>query len=157
MLKMEETLIVNDSAQLQKLYSSYADLLFGYISEVVNDRSVAEKCLLKVFCNLSYELESKKNEEINNWAQIFRYAKHKLASFSDVPKDPPPDKSETTPYKELHPHLIYLNDEQRKVFCDAYYYGKTIEAISIELNQPEASIRKSLRQAFTIIKTGSGN
>lgn len=83
---MEETLIVNNSAQLQKLYNSYAYLLFGCISEVAND----------------------------------------------VSKEPYP-------------------------FHSSYYYGKTIEEISIELNQPEASIRKSLRQAFAIIKTGSGN
>ncbi|MNJ98929.1 hypothetical protein D3C87_166990 [compost metagenome] len=51
--------------------------------------------------------------------------------------------------------LIVNNSAQ--IFCDSYYYGKTIEEISIELNQPEASIRKSLRQAFAIIKTGSGN
>lgn len=154
---MEETLRVNNSTQLQRLYNSYADLLFGYIYEVVNDRTIAEKYLLSVFCNLSQELESKKNEEISNWAQIFRYTKQKLATFNVVPNDPPPDKSETIKHQKLHPCLIYLNDEQRQIFCDSYYYGKTIEAISIELNQPEASIRKSLRQAFAIIKTGSGN
>lgn len=154
---MEETLRVNNSTQLQRLYNSYADLLFGYIYEVVNDRTIAEKYLLTVFCNLSNELESKQNEEISNWAQIFRYTKQKLATFNAVPKNPPPDKSETIKHRELHPCLIYLNDEQRQIFCDSYYYGKTIEAISIELNQPEASIRKSLRQAFAIIKTGSGN
>ncbi|WEK20866.1 MAG: sigma-70 family RNA polymerase sigma factor [Candidatus Pedobacter colombiensis] len=154
---MEESLIANNSAQLQKLYNSYADMLFGYIFEVVNDRIVAETCLLNIFCQLSKELESKRTEEISTWAQVFRFAKDKLPTFNDGLKDPPPHKSEPIKYKELHPCLSGLNDEQRKIFCDSYYYGKTIAAISIELNQPEVSIRKSLREAFAIIKTGSGN
>jgi len=157
MLKIEEMLTANNSRQLQELYNNYGGMLFGYIFEVVKDRQLAETYLLKVFANISKRIELQNHEEINSWAQVFRYTKHQLGSFSNPTEDGPANQSETIKYKELHPCLTRLNDEERKIFCDSYYYGKTIDAISTELNQSEALIRKTLRQAFITIRTDSGN
>lgn len=157
MLKIEEMLTANNSRQLQDLYNNYGDMLYGYIFEVVKDRKLAETYLLKVFANISRQTESQNQEEINSWAQVFRYTKDQLQHFNNPAEDKLSHQSETVSYKELHPSLTVLNDEERKIFCDSYYYGKTIDAISIELNQSEALIRKTLRQAFITIRSGSGN
>lgn len=154
---MEVILNHQNSRQVQELYRNYGGMLYGYIFEVVNDNKLAELYLLRVFKSLSKEIEGKTSKEINNWAQVFKYTKYQLSIFNQTANSTTAPISETIKSKELHPTLSHLDDEQRKIFCDSYYYGKTIEEISIELNQPEALIRKTLRQAFILIRTGSGN
>nr|WP_121273214.1 sigma-70 family RNA polymerase sigma factor [Pedobacter schmidteae] len=154
MLKIEETLTANNSAQLRELYNNYGAMLLGYIMEVIKDKKIAEAYFLKIFTHISKEIESSEVSGIYGWPQIFRYTRHRLATYANPLASHP---SGTIKYKEQHPALHQLTDEQRKIFCDAYYYGKTTDAISIELNQPEALIRKTLREAFIIIRTGSGN
>jgi DNA-directed RNA polymerase specialized sigma24 family protein len=157
MLKIEEMLTANNSRQLQELYNNYGGMLFGYIFEIVKDKKLAETYLLKVFASISKEEELSDHEEISSWAQVFRYAKHQLSSFRSRAENQPAKQADTLSYEELHPCLSRLNDEERKIFCDSYYYGKTIDTISTELNQPGALIRKTLRQAFITIRTSSGN
>lgn len=157
MLKIEETLTANNSAQLRELYDNYGGMLLGYISEIVKDKKMAETYFLKIFSHISQEIDSSEVAEVYSWPQILRYTRSKLATFADPLKNVVTHPSETIKYSEQHPALNQLTDEQRKIFCDTYYYGKTTGAISIELNQPEALIRKTLREAFNIIRTGSGN
>ncbi|WP_371416343.1 sigma factor-like helix-turn-helix DNA-binding protein [Pedobacter sp. L105] len=50
-----------------------------------------------------------------------------------------------------------LTDDQKKVFYDVYYRGRTIAVISAELNETEDLIRKTLKEAFTIMKKNGEN
>lgn len=153
---MDTMLTANNSRQLQELYHNYGGMLFGYIYEVVDDKKKAEKYLLEVFMSLSEDIESQ-NLMVNTWAELFRYTKHQLSRLHHTTNHTTLSPSETTRHKELHPSLNQLDGKQRKIFCDSYYHGKTIDAISTALNQPEALIRKTLRAAFIKIRNGSGN
>ena len=146
MLKIEEMLAPNGSMQLRAVYTNYADMLYGYILEVVNDPKIAETYFLEIFTSISTEFGLGNIKEINNWSQLLKYAQPVLSNFAM-----------THSHVSTQSPLNLLNEEQKKIFSDTYYYGKTIDALSIELNQPVDSIKKSLREAFIIIRNGSGN
>lgn len=154
---MDAILTANDSTQLQELYHNYGGMLFGYIFEVVNDNKTAEHYLLKIFTSLSKEIEHQDHQKITSWADVFKYTRNQLCHFNQTATESIGKQPEIIQDKVLHPSLVHLDEEQRKIFCDSYYYGKTIDEISIALNQPEALIRKTLREAFIIIRTGNGN
>ncbi|MDO7742605.1 MAG: hypothetical protein MUP99_02495, partial [Pedobacter sp.] len=50
-----------------------------------------------------------------------------------------------------------LTKEQKHIFSEVYYYGKTIAAISIDLDKTEDSIRKTLKEAFAIMRKSGEN
>jgi hypothetical protein len=144
MLKIEETLTPN--MQLRAVYNNYADMLYGHILEVVKDHKIAETYFLEIFTSISKELCLGNIKEINTWSQLLKYARAALSTFTIA----------TSP-RSAQLSLNLLNEEQRKIFSDTYYYGKTVDVLAIELNQPVDFIKRSLREAFIIIRKGSGN
>lgn len=69
-------------------------------------------------------------------------------------------------YEETHAHpgmtvvgpantyLDRLNEMQRRVFCEVYHHGQTISALSVALNTTEDLTRKTLKEAFLIMRSG---
>ncbi|MNY41896.1 hypothetical protein D3C86_1767410 [compost metagenome] len=50
-----------------------------------------------------------------------------------------------------------LTSEQQHVFRGVYYHGKSIETIAKSENKPEDLIRKTLKEAFDIIRNSCGH
>ncbi len=137
------------------LYDRYGAMLLGYIVEIVKDRTVAEQYLIKIFCDLSKEFDDINWSEGSMWIQLQRFAKSKLAVFigtSDGSGSPGGIEKHTS-----NKHLERLNHEQRIIFCEIYYNRKKVAEIAIELNKTEDSIRKTLKEAFAIMRNDSEN
>lgn len=142
MLKIPESSLADQIIKVQKVYNSYAEMLYGYIFGITGDHEKAEGYLVKLFSDMLEEFGSGNFTEIDNWPKLLQYARHKI----------PVLKHETP-----HPSLAGLNHEQRKVFSDVYYLRKGIDTISKELNKSKDSVRKTLKEVFFLITQKSGN
>lgn len=141
---------------IRGLYDRHAGMLLGYIFEVVKDRKLAEEYLIKVFCDLSIQINDVSRTGITGWPQLQKFAREKLLSLPDGPRY----ISLNTGLKisdAPNSYLSQLTEEQRQVFCDVYYNGKTIAEISGTLNKTEDLTRKTLKEAFAIMRKGSEN
>lgn len=137
------------------LYDRYGAMLLGYIVEIVKDRTVAEQYLIKIFCDLSKEFDDINWSEESMWIQLQRFAKDRLTVFigTSTSSGSPGGIEKQTGNK----HLDRLSHEQRIIFCEIYYNRKKVAEIAIELNKTEDSIRKTLKEAFAIMRNDSEN
>jgi len=138
------------------LYDRYGAMLLGYIVEIVKERTVAEQYLIKIFCDLSKEFDDINWSDGSMWIQLQRFAKDRLAVLIDT------SVNSYSPVAGIEKHtgnkqLEKLNHEQRIVFCEIYYNRKKIAEIAMELNKTEDSIRKTLKEAFAIMRNDSEN
>lgn len=74
MLNVNKTSVSYRTNQLQELFNNYANMLYGYIFAVVENHEEAENYLIKIFSELSEELESVSFDEINSWWYVSQYA-----------------------------------------------------------------------------------
>jgi len=155
MLRTEpRALINNNHTTVRSLYDRHAGMLLGYIFEIVKDRKLAEEYLVEIFCDISQHFNELNWDGVNNWCQLQRFTRRKLSQLT---------------HAELFGERIGITNglnnryaehftaEQHLVFHDVYYYGKSIEVISRELNKPEDSIRKTLKEAFAIMRRSCEN
>jgi len=138
---------------LKGLYAQYADKLLGYILASVNNRPVAEECVVKVFANIS----STKNLFTTNgyskiWNQLTKLANNEIELLDKAASECKSIISNTT-YIQSHKYLNRMNEAQRLVFCGVYYHRKTTARLAIELNLPEQELRLRLKEAFMIIRS----
>ncbi|WP_316821090.1 hypothetical protein [Pedobacter gandavensis] len=147
-------IIDHQSQSIKRLYDRYAGMLLGYIFEVVKDRKLAEDYLVKIFSALSLQYENSGEEGFNNWCQLLKFAKTKLQQFYAVNGDEQIyHRKGLDLVAAVNPRLDRLNESQRRVFCEIYHHGKTISALSIALNTTEDLTRKTLKEAFLIMKS----
>lgn len=147
-------MIENNQATVRSLYDRHAGMLLGYIFEIVKDRKLAEEYLVKIFCEISQHLNELNWDGTNNWCQLQRFAQRKLSQLTH-----------TEVFVEGtgiangldNKYTEHFTAEQHLVFHDVYYHGKSIEVISKELNKPEDSIRKTLKEAFAIMRRSCEN
>lgn len=157
MLNIDQgALTENKLAGVRSLYDRHAAKLLGYIFDVVKDRKLAEEYLVKIFCEVSDQFDDLGWD--GSWCQLQRFAKHKLLVFVDTVKN------NDLGYEEglivQHPcgaSFGQLNKEQKHIFSEVYYYGKTIAAISTDLHITEDLIRKTLKEAFAIMRKSGEN
>lgn len=158
MLKTETQLYIdNKPDQLRNLYDKYAGMLLGYIFGVVKDQKIAEDHLIMIFGELSQRSGNLEWEAPLTWCQLLRFAKNQLKEAADTVKISKSELSHLFKQDGQQEYLSALSEEQLKVFNDIYYLGKTTNTISLELNKPEVSIRKTLKEAFAVIKKGCEN
>lgn len=154
----QQALIENRPESIRILYDRHAGMLLGYIFGVVKDRELAEKYLVQLFCDLSQHFHEIDWDSTNSWCLLQRFAKKKLAGFKNVANE---NKAHEETDLELHnstnKYLEQLTNEQKLIFCEVYYHGKTVAAISEELKKTEDLIRKTLKEAFAIIRKGCEN
>jgi Txe/YoeB family toxin of Txe-Axe toxin-antitoxin module len=159
MLKNEpQALIETKRVSVRILYDRHASMLLGYIFEIVKDRNLAEKYLVKIFCDVSQHFNEINWDDTNSWCQLQRFAKNKLSQLinsSDLVKDLEIQGAGSSDSHAKYPDLF--SEEQHRIFYDVYYYGKSIEEISKELNKTEESTRKALKEAFTIMRNSCEN
>lgn len=158
MLKTEpQALIETKRLSVRILYDRHASMLLGYIFEIVKDRNLAEEYLVKIFCDVSQGFNETNWDNTNSWCQLQRFAKNKL---NQLMNSVDLDDLEFKGMVSSDSHLKYpdlFSKEQHQIFYGVYYYGKSIEAISKELNKTEESTRKTLKEAFTIMRNSCEN
>ncbi|TDQ11896.1 RNA polymerase sigma factor [Pedobacter metabolipauper] len=152
-----QDLVRNKQISIRRIYDKYADSMLGYVYEVVKDRKLAEEYLVEIFCDISTHFDDNDLEENINWSKLQRFAKNKLQAFNDTIKLSDPGTVAVTVHNSSNMYLDKLTDEQRLVFCAAYYYGKSVISISEELSIPKEQVQKTLKDAFSIIRKTSEN
>lgn len=158
MLKVDRKVFIeNKPESLESLYQRHGGMLLGYIFEVVQDRKLAEKYLVEMFCELSQQFDQMNWNGTNSWCQLQRFAKGWLMVIIGNTRYFEPRAVTGLMHSSCNKYLEQLNNEQRQVFCDVYYHGKMIPVISKELNKTEDSIRKTLKEAFAIMRKSGEN
>ncbi len=159
MLKTEpQALIETKRASVRMLYDRHASMLLGYIFEIVKDRKLAEEYLVKIFCDISQEFNEINWDGANSWCRLQRFAQNKLGHLPDFNKsDKEAMVSGPEGYGVHNKYPDHFTAEQKHIFYGVYYYGKSIAAISEELNKTEDSIRKTLKEAFAIMRESCEN
>lgn len=158
MLKIDQkAFIENKPESLESLYQRHGGMLLGYIFEVVKDRKLAEEYLVEMFCELSQQFDQMDWNGTNSWCQLQRFAKRRLALLNANARYFEPPAVPGLVHSSCNKYLEQLSLEQKQVFCDVYYHGKMIPVISRELNKTEDSIRKTLKEAFAIMRRSGEN
>lgn len=125
-------------------------MLLGYLLEIVKDKEKAEEHLVKIFETLPQYQSEIAGNGVNTWCQLQRLARVHLAGtmYADNTSDVKlPDTA--------NKFSALMSDEQRIIFCNIYYHGKTTAQLAQELGKTEELIRKALREAFAIIRKAS--
>ncbi|WP_068399059.1 RNA polymerase sigma factor [Pedobacter cryoconitis] len=155
------TLVANKQASIRSLYDKHASMLLGYIFEIVKNQKLAEEYLVKVFCDIAQHFNEIDWDETNNWCQLKRFAQNKLNQLTDsgrMASDLKDMGLQVSGSHESHTRFPdYFTEEQHHIFYSVYYYGKSVETISKELNKEEESIRKTLKEAFAIMRKSCEN
>jgi hypothetical protein len=156
MVKPDDALVQTKPISIYSLYDAYAGMLLGYIFEVVKDRKVAEEYLVKIFSTVAEKFTEINWYETNNWCQLQRFAKNELTAFKEAVdgcETPVTGSQHSAPNK----YLDQMTEEQKHIFCNFYYNKKTTAQLSQQLNRPEDLIRRSLKEAFAIIRRTNDN
>lgn len=156
MLKIDRQVLVESKPEsIRSLYDRYAGMLLGYVHEIVKDSKLAEECLVHIFCQLSAEFGAENSEGPRNWVQLQRYARAQLMPYAAVSAKTVANGHELR--RSDDPFLAALSAEQKRVFVDIYYYGKTPVMLATDLNKTEEFIRKTLKEAFAILRKSGEN
>ncbi|HEY0174886.1 MAG TPA: sigma factor-like helix-turn-helix DNA-binding protein, partial [Pedobacter sp.] len=113
--------------------------------------------LVQLFCDLSSHFNEINWDEGNSWRQLHKFTKDKLSVFVHPVKNCGHAEAELVIHDSQNGYLERLTEEQKQVFCAVYYDSKTIREISVELNKTDDLIRKTLKEAFSIIRKGGEN
>jgi hypothetical protein len=151
----DQTLPVkNKLSATHNIYNTYAGMLLGYLTDIVKDRQLAENYLVEVFNELPDYLTDYYSAERSVWVQLQALAKSKLTSFFESKTDCKVVEEEAfhSPASRVGYRLNKLSTLQRNVFCGLYYHNKPVNALARELKQSEESIKRLLKEAFSIIK-----
>lgn len=141
----QESAIATKTADLKLVYSKYASMLLGYLVEATNDRKQAEDYLVKIYTELAAQLNSNP-QEMYSWTQLRQFALKFLRMEPNTVSIP------GRPAGRQSLGLEHLSASQKEVFLSVYYRGTTISALAVQLNQTEETIRKTLKEAFALMK-----
>lgn len=140
------------ATDLRSLYDKYASKLLGYILPIINNRGLAEDCVVKIFTNIySSKNELPANTSGNIWIWLMLLANNEIAGLGDAANECRSVVNDTA-YIQSHKYLNGMSEIQRLVFCGIYYHRKTIAALANELNLSENALRLILKDAFMIIR-----
>ncbi|WP_158796735.1 sigma-70 family RNA polymerase sigma factor [Pedobacter sp. L105] len=158
MLKINrQELTVNKPESVRCLYDKYGGMLLGYIYEIVRDRKLAEEYLVQVFCDLSKQINEMDWKDTNSWCQLQSFARNKITSLTTAEPVDITIRADKVVHNFRNRYLEQMTALQKQVFYRVYYYGRSIAAISVELNETDDVIRKTLKEAFAIMKKSGGN
>lgn len=150
--KNNDLLTPDHPIDLKNLYAQYADKLLGYILPIVNNRELAEDCVVNIFTNISSSKKALSQNSFNNtWTWLMALANAEVEQMGEATNECKSVVDNTT-YIQSHKYINSMNEIQRLVFCGVYYHRKTTAALAIELNLPEQELRLKLKEAFMIIR-----
>ena|ERR1700761_4394968 len=150
MLKTDnKTLQDQKLAIIRRMYDRYGGMLLGYLAEILKDRALAEEYLVTIFSEIANQHPN--TIEGITWCQLHQLAKTKLALLNNN-SNFNTNKPGALISSLSNKFLDTMTDEQKHIFCNVYYYGKPITVLSQQLNKPETAIKKTLTEAFAIIR-----
>ncbi|WP_461452068.1 sigma-70 RNA polymerase sigma factor region 4 domain-containing protein [Mucilaginibacter sp.] len=156
MLKKDTQILLKHSSHgLAELYDKYAGMLLGYIYDIVDDSKLAEQHLVSIYSGLSVNYKELIPDGENTWCYLQRLAKKHLSGFQEGLKEPKLKGIDFNNKNDRNRFLKLMTHEQKEVFCGIYHYGKTVTKLSKELNIAEDTVRRTLKEAFAIIKQAS--
>ena len=138
------------SAKVQEVYDQYGGMLYGYLLKVLKSKEQAEQCLVSIFDDISTRLNETGECGPYTWCGLYRLAKSKL--INHVNEDGSAVDNDLMIYSLGNNMYVDMSDEQKQVFQETYYRGKMIAQLSQQLNKPEPNIRKTLMEAFNILR-----
>lgn len=138
----------------QSLYNSYANMLLGYLLEVVKTKAIAEQYLVDIFNELQFDdIQAITKQGANTFCNLQKIARKKLAKFTATIEEC--TNEGTAPAKAAiqgNRFIEQMAPEQQHVFCGMHYHGKSTAILAAELNKPEDAIRRILKESFNIIR-----
>lgn len=129
-------------------------MLFGYIYEIVKDNKITEHHLINIYNYIPDHINEFRGEGTNAWCQLQRLAKKHLEFSNGAPYNNQLFGAGLNEYNSRNRFLELMTIEQKQVFYNVYYYGRTTRELAKELNRSEELIRITLKEAFIIIKKG---
>jgi hypothetical protein len=140
--------ITDPNQAVYALYQRYGSLLLGYITEVVEDKNLAEQYLITVFKEVLARADEF-NRADRCWINLQRLAKKVLLGFHrSVRMGNYTGKASAT----ANNYVMLMGQEQYQVFYGIHYQQKSVTVLAKELNKTEESIKQLLRAALTIIR-----
>ncbi|WDF56759.1 hypothetical protein [Mucilaginibacter sp. KACC 22063] len=143
-----QTYLRSAPVSVREIYDRYAGMLLGYIQQSVKDHQIAEQHLVSIFSELPSKLHEVLMDGVNIWCYLQRLAKNRINEQLNATKNDVRLNKLSVNNKTLE----MMSEKQKFVFCEIYYNGKTADSLSQELNTTIDSVRKTLKEAFTIIK-----
>lgn len=148
-LKPDQISLKTGAITVSEIYDRYSGMLLGYINQIVADKTIAEQYLISIFSELPAHLDSFNTNGISTWCNLQRIAKNKITFNEKLNNNAPSIRSTPIPSNKI---FEIMSENQRFVFFNIYYRNKTINALSQELNTSVETVRKTLKEAFNIIK-----
>lgn len=134
------------SNSLHLLYDRFGAMLLGYITDAVQNTKLAEECLITVFSD--WIKQDGNVPENCTWLQLQQFARPRIAAFRKG-KKLTSNKVNVTDSRQL---WLKMTNDQQVVFYSAYHCSMPIASIALVLNKPEVYIRKTLVEAFAIMR-----
>jgi hypothetical protein len=135
-LKTEKQISIKQKPyNLRELYDRYSGMLLGYIFEIVKDNKLAEQHLINIYSYLPNHINELTSDGINTWCQLQRLAKRYLELADSTQYNGQLDGSDLSVNNGHNRYLVLMTFEQKQVFYNVYYYGKTTAQLAQELNK----------------------
>ena len=143
---------VQGSVKIQEVYDQYSGMLYGYLLKVLKDKEQAEKFLVSIFDDIAKSADESGNCGPYTWCGLYRMAKDKVMIHID---DEGNSSDQDTMVYTLGNNMYNgMTDDQKQVFYETYYGGKKVNQLAAQLNKSEELIKKTLMEAFTILRRG---
>jgi len=131
---------------LRALYERYGGMLLGYLTETLQDGDAAGEQLANIFTDL---IKQDGNGIGYSWRQLHKFARERLAVSGLAGS-----RKATMVPEYITENLAWrkMTAEQQLVFYNAYHCSRTVGSIAQQLNKPEEYIRRTLVEAFAVIR-----
>ena len=143
---------VQESVKIQDVYDQYGGMLYGYLLKVLKDKVQAEEILVSIFDDIAKSVDESGNCDSYTWCGLYRMAKAKLMKL--INDEGNSNDQDMMVYTLGNNMYNGMNDEQKQVFYETYYGGKKVTQVAAQLNKSEESVKKTLMEAFTILRRG---
>ena len=140
-----------NSAILQEAYKKYGGMLYGYLLSVLKDEAKAGQFLVNIFDDLAKVIAETGECGPYTWCGLYRSAKSKLIHLLNDDDEADHDLLVFALGRKMYEEMSNL---QRQVFYETYYNCKMVSELADKLNQTEEVIRKTLKDAFLILRRG---
>lgn len=142
---------VQNSEILKEAYNKYGSMLYGYLLSVLNDDTKAGQLLIGIFDDLAKTMNDTGECRPYSWCDLYRMAKSKLIHLACDDNEADHNLLVFALGRKMYNDMSGL---QRQVFYEAYYNCKMINELAVKLDQSEEIIRKTLKEAFLILRRG---
>lgn len=152
MVRPDNQAVKRQGSAVQEVYSQYSGMLYGYLLKVLQDKEQAEKLLVSIFEDIAKDVDDSGNCGPYTWCGLYRMAKAKL--IKHVNDEGNSNDQDMMVYTLGNNMYNDMTDDQKQVFYETYYGGKKVIQLAEQLNRSEESIKKTLKEAFAILRRG---